>query len=149
MAGQVNPVTQMSGFTTQIDTWDGVKVIADFTWPASINQYATLTTNEVDLNGSFFVTPAKIVTDDKLVYGGANITQREMLISGDIVYDQFNLPVQGFNGYAVSADEIALLKADSEGKMLRFVTSMTGTVKLECPRIIDQVSDAGEVESYG
>lgn len=140
MVGLLDPVTQMSGFTTQLDTWEEVKAIADFTWPIDVESPRRVVSSAVDLNGSFFVTPVSVLTTDQLVYG-AVIKNTKCVISGDSDGDSY---VED-NGSSVVVEDLGALRSDVERKALRFITGMSGRVKLECPRAIAQADDAGEL----
>ena len=138
----LDPVTQMSGFTTELTTWEQVKAIADFTWPLSYPTSRLITCTKVDLNGSFFVTPVSVSSSDILIYGAA-IKDNQVYVTGESDVDT-TVPD---NGTGVLAKEISSLRGDAERKALRFVTSISGRVKLECPQVEAQASDAGEVEA--
>ena len=135
-----NPVTQMKNFTTEVSSWAGVLAIASFTWPADIEMPRRVVSSSVDLNGSFFVTPVSVLTTDQLVYG-AVIKNTKCIISGDSDGDSY---VED-NGSSVVVEDLGALRSDVERKALRFITGMSGRVKLECPRAIAQADDAGEL----
>lgn len=140
MPALADPVTQMTGFTTEVSTWDGVTAIAPFTWPVDVETPRRVVSSSVDLNGSFFVTPVSVLTTDQLVYG-AVIKNTKCVISGDSDGDS---EVED-NGSSVTVEDNSALRPDIEGKALRFITGMSGRVKLECTRAIAQADNAGEL----
>ena len=138
------PLTAITGFTTELNTWQEVKAVADFTWPSCVESQRQIRSSNIVLNGSFFVTPSLISLDDIVSYGSI-IRKVSYLITGDGDGDS----LEPDNGTAVVVEDVSTLRADSELKALRFITGVSGRVKLECTRMKPQTSEAGEIVSDG